>query len=89
MASITIRRLENAVKAKLRMRAVANARSMEEETRQILRSTLGQIPAHPVRNMDRQLSTLPLPKRLIELERQGIWGAAKDPDTRRAGFWSP
>ena len=37
MASITIRRLDDAVKAKLRLRAASHGRSMEEEAREILR----------------------------------------------------
>ncbi len=40
MASITIRRLDEAVKARLRMRAARHGRSMEEEAREILRSEL-------------------------------------------------
>ncbi len=40
MASITIRRLEDTVKAKLRLRAVSHGRSMEEEARAILRAGL-------------------------------------------------
>jgi plasmid stability protein len=40
MASITIRRLDDAVKAKLRARAAHNRRSMEEEAREILRAGL-------------------------------------------------
>jgi plasmid stability protein len=40
MASITIRRLDDAVKAKLRARAANNRRSMEEEAREILRAGL-------------------------------------------------
>lgn len=40
MASITIRRLDDAVKAKLRERAAHNRRSMEEEAREILRAGL-------------------------------------------------
>ncbi|MCC6009316.1 MAG: Arc family DNA-binding protein [Rhodobacteraceae bacterium] len=41
MASITIRNLDDEVKRRLRMRAAANGRSMEEEVRQILRAALG------------------------------------------------
>jgi antitoxin FitA len=37
MASITIRRLDEALKAKLRVRAASHGRSMEEEAREILR----------------------------------------------------
>jgi antitoxin FitA len=36
MASIVIRRLDDSVKAKLRMRAASHGRSMEEEAREIL-----------------------------------------------------
>lgn len=44
MASITIRNLEDAVKAKLRVRAASHGRSMEDEARTILRAALGQEP---------------------------------------------
>ena len=40
MASIIIRRLDDAVKAKLRMRAAVHGRSMEEEAREILKAGL-------------------------------------------------
>ena len=40
MASITIRNLDNAIKTRLKLRAVANARSMEEEARVILRDAV-------------------------------------------------
>lgn len=40
MASITIRRLEDTVKAKLQARAARHGRSMEEEAREILRAGL-------------------------------------------------
>ena len=40
MASITIRRLDDSVKAKLRMRAASHGRSMEEEAREILKAGL-------------------------------------------------
>jgi plasmid stability protein len=40
MASITIRRLDDAVKAKLRVRAASKGRSMEEEAREILKAGL-------------------------------------------------
>jgi plasmid stability protein len=38
MASITIRRLEENVKSKLRLRAAMHGRSMEEEAREILKA---------------------------------------------------
>lgn len=40
MASITIRRLDEALKARLRVRAAHHGRSMEEEAREILRNGL-------------------------------------------------
>ena len=40
MASITIRRLDNAVKTRLRLRAASHGRSMEEEAREILKAGL-------------------------------------------------
>jgi plasmid stability protein len=40
MSSITIRNLDEGIKARLRVRAALHGRSMEEETRAILRSAL-------------------------------------------------
>ncbi len=40
MASITIRKLDENTKARLRMRAARHGRSMEEEAREILRTGL-------------------------------------------------
>ena len=40
MATLTIRRLDENTKARLRIRAAHHGRSMEEEAREILRSTL-------------------------------------------------
>jgi phosphopantothenoylcysteine decarboxylase / phosphopantothenate---cysteine ligase len=52
MASLTIRRLDDGLKADLRLRSAQNGRSVEEEVRVILRETLqGQVqpgPAQPV-----------------------------------------
>ncbi len=42
--SITIRKLEAGLKQKLRMRAAAHGRSMEEEAREILRVALASEP---------------------------------------------
>jgi plasmid stability protein len=44
MASITVRRLDDTVKAKLRLRAASHGRSMEEEARQILKTGLRAKP---------------------------------------------
>ncbi len=44
MASITIRKLEEATKRKLKVRAAIHGRSMEQEAREILNSALKIIP---------------------------------------------
>ena len=44
MASITIRKLDEDVKIRLRVRAAENGRSMEEEARVILREAVGEEP---------------------------------------------
>jgi plasmid stability protein len=46
MGTLTIRNLEDPLKTRLRLRAAARNRSMEEEARQILRAAL-QEPAEP------------------------------------------
>lgn len=43
MATLTIRNLEEPLKTRLRMRAAARNRSMEEEARQILRAALQEV----------------------------------------------
>jgi plasmid stability protein len=45
MASITIRKLDDRVKAKLRLRAARNGRSMEEEARAILANAVTETRA--------------------------------------------
>ena len=47
MATITIRRLDERVKAQLRVRAARHGHSMEMEAREILREGLSARPAHP------------------------------------------
>ncbi len=42
MAAITIRKLEDSVREKLRVLAAQNGRSMEEEAREILRASVDQ-----------------------------------------------
>jgi antitoxin FitA len=44
MPTITIRRLDEKTKARLRVQAAHHGRSMEEEAREILRSTLNSSP---------------------------------------------
>ena len=45
MASITIRKLDEAVKMRLRVRAARHGRSMEEEAREILNGAVAQEPS--------------------------------------------
>ena len=45
MASMTIRNLDDSLKARLRLQAAQHNRSMEEEARDILRSALAVTPA--------------------------------------------
>jgi plasmid stability protein len=47
MASITIRRLEETTKRRLRIRAARHGRSMEQEAREILKSALSQPDEQP------------------------------------------
>ena len=47
MASITIRNLDEPLKARLRVQAAIHGRSMEEEARNILRSALSRSSARP------------------------------------------
>jgi antitoxin FitA len=48
MTSITIRNLDEPLKARLRMQAVTHGRSMEDEARDILRTALNKQPVPPV-----------------------------------------
>ncbi len=47
MASITVRNLDDDVKARLRLRAAAHGRSMEAEVRIILREAVSEEAARP------------------------------------------
>ena len=47
MASITIRKFDDSAKAKLRIRAAQNGRSMEEEARAILEGVVDLRPLAP------------------------------------------
>ena len=50
MATLTIRNLDDTLKSRLRLRAAARNRSMEDEVRHILRAAL-QEPATPATDM--------------------------------------
>lgn len=47
MASLTIRKLDNALKAKLRLHAARQGRSMEDAAREILKAALAQKTRRP------------------------------------------
>jgi antitoxin FitA len=48
MASITIRRLDETLKTRLRVKAAHHGRSMEEEAREILRNSLADAPQREI-----------------------------------------
>ena len=48
MASITIRRLPENTKRRLRLRAARNGRSMEQEVREILQAALSRAEPQPI-----------------------------------------
>ena len=61
MAAITIRSLDDSLKEGLRQRAAANGRSMEDEVREILRTTLASPTsrgAHPADSILARFSAL-------------------------------
>ncbi len=47
MASITIRKLDDSLKSRLRIQAAVHGRSMEDEARDILRAALNREPTRP------------------------------------------
>jgi plasmid stability protein len=67
MATITIRRLDDAVKARLRIRAASHGRSMEEEARQVLTAALAEEPKRPL-NLVESIRRLVAPLGGVELE---------------------
>ncbi len=67
MASITIRRLDDSVKARLRMRAARHGRPMEEEARQVLTAALKEEPKRS-KNLVESIRELFGPQGGVELE---------------------
>lgn len=53
MASLTIRKLDDSLKTRLRVQAATHGHSMEEEVRNILRAALGQDAPAPRNLYDR------------------------------------
>jgi plasmid stability protein len=67
MASITIRRIPETTKQKLRVRAARNGRSMEQEARELLKMALGQPDPQP-ENLGEAIRKLFAPFGGIDLE---------------------
>ena len=67
MASITIRKLDDDVKSKLRVRAASNGRSMEAEARLILAEAVDREPA-PAEGLGTMIHELFKPYGGVELE---------------------
>ena len=67
MASITIRKLDDDVKTRLRVRAAGNGRSMEEEARVILRDAVELEPS-PGKGLGTLIQELFKPLGGVELE---------------------
>ena len=68
MASITIRNLEETTKRKLKIRAAMNGRSMEQEAREILKSTLKSTPPKSKVNLAEAIRRRFAPLGGVELE---------------------
>ncbi|MFZ0362500.1 MAG: hypothetical protein WAL58_18810 [Terriglobales bacterium] len=66
MAAITIRKLDEATKVRLRVRAAQHGRSMEEEAREILRSAL--VMSSRPGNIAERIHSLFAPLGGVELE---------------------
>lgn len=67
MASITIRNLDDSLKENLRIRAARHGRSMEDETREILKSALAE-GRRPATNLVDMLRRRFAPNDRVELE---------------------
>jgi antitoxin FitA len=67
MASITIRRLDDAVKTRLRVRAAQHGRSMEAEARELLSAALKKEPKRPL-NLAESIRRRIAPLGGVELE---------------------
>jgi plasmid stability protein len=80
MASITIRNVEDSVKARIRVRAAEHGRSMEEEARQILRNALSD---HGGRANLADLAEALFGREGVELEPHPPVSSREPPDFRR------
>lgn len=68
MASITIRRLDDRLKKKLRLQAARHGRSMEEEARQILKAGISAVPPPPTVDLATAIRRLIEPLGGVDLE---------------------
>jgi plasmid stability protein len=68
VATLTIRKLNDTAKAKLRIRAAQNGRSMEEEARAILERAVARPPAARPGNMAERIRSLFEPLGGVELD---------------------
>ena len=82
MATLTIRRLDEKTKARLRIRAAHHGRSMEEEAREILRSSLTD-KQPSCENLAERIRRRFAPLGGIELELPKRESPPKPPDSTR------
>ena len=68
MASLLIRNVDPALHARLKQRAAAHRRSLEEEARELLRRAVAQPPPKPELNLADLALTLFGPERGVDLE---------------------
>lgn len=68
MATLTVRNLDDRVKARLRVKAAGNGRSMEEEARRILSEAVGQDERPRPGNLADALAAIFDPLGGVELE---------------------
>jgi antitoxin FitA len=81
VAVLTIRRLDDAVKARLRIRAAQNGRSMEEEARLLLEESLAT-PREQPKNLAQAIRDIMAPLGGVELEIPPRGPGREPPDFR-------
>jgi len=82
MGSITIRRLDDSLKARLRVRAAHHGRSMEEEVRQILKAELQGEPKRE-ENLAESIRRIMAPTGGVDLVLPRREPVRKPPDFRK------
>ncbi|MXX86421.1 MAG: plasmid stabilization protein [Acidobacteria bacterium] len=87
MASLSIRNLDETTKKRLRVRAAENGRSMEEEARAILRSTL-TANSDPSESFGAAVRRIVEPLGGVELEPLPREPVREPPDFNSEEFWS-